>query len=123
MGEVALSWTMNVEYWRTLPRHSTTLFLAAVCCLFASHGFIFGMIWFENPNIFANACFAVLNGVCAAGWAFVTTRRQVNTMAVLSLIQISANIFLANRFTKTAVERLSDVALRHYAVINASAAV
>lgn len=121
---MASGWQTSAEYWRQLPLRSTLRFLAAVFCLFASFGFILGTVSFKHSNVTANICFALVNGFCAAMWAFAGTRRLRKLMVAVGCSQIAANILLSNFFRNgIAIHALQFGDFKHYALFNVIAAI
>lgn len=119
-----MSWQTSAEYWKRLPRRSTIIFASAVFGIFASFAFISGNISFDRPNPTANLCFALLNGTCAAIWAIAGTRRLVKVTIVLFCVQSGANTVLSIAFGKArGLGSLDAAALKHYAALNAIAAI
>ncbi len=121
---MALGWQTNAEYWKQLPRRSTLRFLAAVFCLFASFSFILGTITSGQPNLTANICFALVNGVCAGFWAVAGTRRLRKIMIAVGCSQAAANILLSMIFRKgIGIPGLQFGSFKQYALFNAITAI
>jgi hypothetical protein len=81
--------TGGTTFWKTLPKSSLLIFLAAVFCLFGSLGFVLDSM---NPqettvseltiNVVVRSCFAV-------GWAFLGTRGMFKSMIPLAAVQVT----------------------------------
>jgi hypothetical protein len=81
--------TGGTTFWKTLPKSSLLIFLAAVFCLFGSLGFVLDSMNPQETTVSELTIGVVVRSCFAVGWAFLGTRGMFKSMIPLAAVQVT----------------------------------